>query len=154
MPTCLPPGLRVHACMCVSASSRILARCKFSERGRERERGEERRSTKWKLRRASRREKERILDFHFNWTQRNIILNARNASEAPIKWRRHFTLSPRTSVRNCPRLVARLYGSQCPVNALARSRTSRFRAACLVVRAGEPWRSFSQKPRLHLSFVI
>lgn len=32
----------------------------------------------------------RIPDFHFNWTQRNIILNARNAPEAPIKRQRRF----------------------------------------------------------------
>lgn len=47
-----------------------------------------------------------IPDFHFNWTQRNIILNARNASETPIKRRRHFTLSPCTFVLIAGPIVA------------------------------------------------
>lgn len=55
-----------------------------------------------------------IPDFHFNWTQRNIILNARNASEAPIKRPRRFALSLRTFVsiarpivRGCPSIIHR-----------------------------------------------
>lgn len=78
------------------------------KKGRERHRDRERKSET-----VGKRERERdggeataIHDFHFNWTQRNIILNARNASETPIKRRRHFTLSPCTFVLIAGPIVA------------------------------------------------
>lgn len=67
----------------------------------QRRRGKERRRA-----RKRRGEATAIPDFHFNWTQRNIILNARNASETPIKRRRHFTLSPCTFVLIAGPIVA------------------------------------------------
>lgn len=75
------------------------------EKGRERHRETE--GEKGRQRARKRRgEATAIPDFHFNWTQRNIILNARNASETPIKRRRHFTLSPCTFVLIAGPIVA------------------------------------------------
>lgn len=108
---------------CVSASSRIPPRCKFNARASERERRGEQRSTKWKLRGASRRERGgkdppisilielNATSYLMPETRQKLQLNGDAISLYLLV--HPSGIAPASSLG--------LHGSQCPVNALARA---------------------------------